>query len=248
MDRIKDKRVVIVTGASRGLGKAIALRFGKAGCRVVVNYRKQEQDARGVADAIQASGGEAICCKADVRISRDAAAMVQQTLDQWDSLDLLVNNAGLTMDGLLLRMSEEQWDDVIETNLTGAFHCIRAAAQQMSKGEGGHIINISSIVGVQGREGQANYAASKAALIGLTTACAQELGSSNIQVNAVLPGYLPTDMGATVSDAIHSKIVSRNALGRTSDAAEVADFIYHLSCMKNVSGQVFNLDSRILQR
>lgn len=246
MDRIEDKRVIVVTGASRGLGKAIAIRFGKAGCRVVVNYREQEQEARGVADAIQASGGEAVCCKADVRLSRDAAAMVQQTLDQWDSLDLLVNNAGLTMDGLLLRMSEDHWDNVIETNLTGSFHCIRAAAQHMSKQKGGHIINISSIVGVQGREGQANYAASKAALLGLTKACAQELGSSNILVNAVLPGYLPTDMGGAMSDAMHSKIVSHNALGRTSEAAEVADFIYHLSCMKHVSGQVFNLDSRIL--
>ena len=135
---------------------------------------------------------------------------------------------------------------MIDTNLTGAFHCIREAAEHMSKGKGGHIMNISSIVGVQGREGQANYAASKAALIGLTKACARELGSSNIQVNAVLPGYLPTDMGGTVSETMLSKIMSHNALGRTSDAAEVADFIYHLSRMKNVSGQVFNLDSRIL--
>jgi 3-oxoacyl-[acyl-carrier protein] reductase len=246
MERSEDKRVIIVTGASRGLGKAIALRFGKAGCRVVVNYREQEQDARSVADAIEASGGEAICCKADVRIPGDVAAMVQQVLEQWGSLDLLVNNAGLTMDGLMLRMSEEDWDRVVDTNLTGAFYCIREAAEHMSKGKGGHIINISSIVGVQGREGQANYSAAKAALIGLTKASARELGSSNIQVNAILPGYLPTDMGGTVSDAMLSKIVNRNALGRTSDAVEVADFIYHLSCMKNVSGQVFNLDSRIL--
>ncbi len=246
MARIEDKRVVMVTGASRGLGKAIALRFGSAGCRVVVNYREREQDARSIADTIEASGGEAICCKADVRLSRDVAAMVRQALAQWDSLDLLVNNAGLAMDGLLLRMSEEEWDRVIETNLTGAFHCIREAARHMSTGKGGHIINISSIVGVQGREGQANYAASKAALIGLTKACARELGSADIQVNAVLPGYLPTDMGGTVSDAMLSKIVNHNALGRTSDAAEVAEFIYQLSRMKNVSGQVFNLDSRIL--
>jgi len=246
MHQIRDKRVIIVTGASRGLGKAIALRFGRAGCCVVVNYREREQDAQGVADAIRASGGEAICCKADIRLSRDVAAMVQQALDQWDSMDLLVNNAGLTIDGLLLRMSEEDWDGVIETNLTGAFHCMREAAQHMRKEHGGHIISISSIVGIQGREGQANYAASKAALIGLTKACARELGSLNIQVNAVLPGYLPTDMGGTVSDEMLSNIVRHNALGRTSDPAEVADFIYHLSCMKNISGQVFNLDSRIL--
>lgn len=237
---------MIVTGASRGLGKAIALRFGKAGCRVVVNYREREQDARDVVEAILASGGEGLCCKADVRSSRDVAAMVQQTLDRWGSLDLLVNNAGLASDGLMLRMSEEDWDRVIDTNLTGAFHCIRESAQQMSKGSGGHLINISSIVGMQGRAGQANYAASKAALIGLTRACARELGSADIRVNAVLPGYLPTDMGGTVSDEMLSKITCDNALGRTSDVLEVADFVYHLSCMKNVSGQIFNLDSRIL--
>ena len=246
MRQIRDNRVIIVTGASRGLGKAVALRFGSAGCCVVVNYREHEQDAHGVADAIRTSGGEAICCRADVRLSRDVAAMVQQALNQWNSLDLLVNNAGLTMDGLLLRMSEEEWDSVIETNLTGAFHCIRETALHMNTGKGGHIVNISSIVGVQGREGQANYAASKAALIGLTKACARELGSLNIQINTVLPGYLSTDMGGTVSDRMLSNIVRHNALGRTTNAAEVADFIYHLSCMKNVSGQVFNLDSRIL--
>jgi 3-oxoacyl-[acyl-carrier protein] reductase len=246
MDRTEDKRVVITTGASRGLGKAVALRFGRAGCCVVVNYREHEQDARGVADAIHASGGEAICCKADVRVSRDVVAMMRKTLDQWDSPDLLVNNAGLTMDGLLLRMSEQEWDDVLETNLTGAFHCIREAALHMSKGKGGHIINISSIVGVQGREGQANYAASKAALIGLTKASARELGGSNIRVNAVLPGYLPTDMGASISGAQHELMIREHTLGRPSDPEEVADFIYHLSRMKNVSGQVFNLDSRIL--
>jgi 3-oxoacyl-[acyl-carrier protein] reductase len=246
MDWMDDKRVVIVTGGSRGLGKAIALRFGKAGCRVVVNYREQEQDARSVAHAIQAAGGEAACCRADVRHSRDVAVMMQQAFDQWGSLDVLVNNAGLTMDGLLLRMSEEDWDKVVETNLTGSFHCLREAAQQMRKGQEGHIINISSIVGIQGREGQSNYASSKAALMGLTKASAWELGSLNIKVNAVLPGYLPTTMGDTVSDAMRSKILDLNALRRTSDAGEVADFIYHLSCMKNVSGQVFNLDSRIL--
>jgi 3-oxoacyl-[acyl-carrier protein] reductase len=143
-------------------------------------------------------------------------------------------------------MTEKDWDDVVDTNLSGPFHCIRAAAQSMINQRSGHIINISSIVGLQGREGQANYSSAKAGLIGLTKAAARELGSFNIKVNVVLPGYLPTDMGSSISDTVHARILKENALGKASDPGEVADFIYHLSLMNNVSGQVFNLDSRIL--
>jgi 3-oxoacyl-[acyl-carrier protein] reductase len=143
-------------------------------------------------------------------------------------------------------MSEQDWNTVLETNLNGPFHAMRSVSPPMTRQGSGHIINITSIVGMEGREGQANYAAAKAGLIGLTKAAAGELGRSNIQVNAVLPGYLATDMGETVSAEALERIRARHVLNRFSEPGEVADFILHLSCMRNVSGQIFNLDSRIL--
>jgi 3-oxoacyl-[acyl-carrier protein] reductase len=240
------KRVVIVTGGARGLGRNIALKFGKAGDRVVVNYVSRAQDAAAVVDEIVRAGGEAVSCRADVRIAEQVETMIDDSTKRWGRLDVLVNNAGITKDRLMLRLPEQDWDSVLDTNLRGAFHCIRAASRIMSKRREGHIVNISSIVGVQGREGQAPYAASKAGLIGLTKAAAKELGGFNIKVNAVLPGYLPTEMGGSISDAIHERVLHENALNRVSDPQEVAEFIHHLSRMKNVSGQIFNLDSRIL--
>ncbi len=242
----KHKRSVIVTGASRGLGKEIALKFGKAGDRIVVNYVSHDRNVAAVVDEILRAGGEAIALKADVRIAEEVATMIDETTKRWGALDVLVNNAGITRDRLMLRLSEQDWDSVLDTNLTGAFHCIRAASRIMSDQGEGHIINISSIVGARGRAGQAPYAASKAGLIGLTQAAARELGGFNIKVNAVLPGYLPTEMGRGISDAIYEWVLHENALNRASDPQEVAEFIHHLSWMNNVSGQIFNLDSRIL--
>jgi 3-oxoacyl-[acyl-carrier protein] reductase len=196
--------------------------------------------------AISRDGGEAVALRADVRKQDEVSAMIDVAAKRWGRIDVVVNNAGITTDGLLLRMSEQDWDVVMDTNLKGVFHCIRAVSCIMTKQRHGHVMNIASIVGLQGREGQANYSASKAGLIGLTKASAKELGHFNIQVNAILPGYLQTDMGDGVSDGVHKRILLQNALGRMSDPHEVADFIYHLSLMKNVSGQVFNLDSRII--
>jgi len=240
------KRTVIITGASRGLGSAIALRFGRAGDRIVVNFLSDDRAACAVMDEITQAGGEAISCRADVTSPDDVDAMISDTVKRWGSIDILINNAGRTKDGIALRMTEENWDDIIDTNLTGPFLTIRAAAHVMAKQRQGHIVNISSLVGVQGREGQANYAAAKAGLLGLTKAAAKEFGAFNIKVNAVLPGYLPTDMGTRISDIIHDRIFAENTLGRASDPREVAEFIYQLSLMQNVSGQVFNLDSRIV--
>jgi len=240
------KRVVIVTGASRGLGREIAIRFGRAGERVVVNYITHRSDAESVADEIGRNGGEAVPFQADVKVAAEVEAMIKSIEKRFGALDVLVNNAGITKDGLLVRMTELDWDAVMNTNLKGPFLCIRAVSEIMSKQQNGHVINVSSISGVQGREGQANYSASKAGLIGLTQACARELGRSNIKVNAVLPGYIATDMGEKVSDVIYQRVLRENALNRVSDPEEVADFIYHLSLMNNVSGQVFNLDSRIV--
>jgi len=240
------KRVIIITGASRGLGREIALRFGRAGERVVVNFQSNELAARAVADEVFQSGGEAIHYGANVKNPVEVETMVSNTQERWGSVDVLINNAALTKDRIVLRMSEEEWDDVSDANLSGPFHCIRAVSDFMIKQRSGHIINISSIVGLQGREGQANYSAAKAGLIGLTKAAAKELGLFNIQVNAVLPGYLPTEMGAAISHEMHKRILRDSTLGRGTDADEVADLIYQLSLMHNVSGQVFNLDSRIL--
>jgi 3-oxoacyl-[acyl-carrier protein] reductase len=241
-----DNRVIIITGASRGLGKEIALRFGKAGGRVVVNFLSRKQEAERVTREISHQGGEAVLFQADVSIAAEADALVQDTIKRWGTIDVLINNAGITRDGLVLRMQEKDWDDVINTNLTGPFHCIRAASGIMTKQRRGHIISLASLVGVQGREGQANYAASKAGLIGLTKACAKEFGPWNIMVNAVLPGYIPTDMSHTLSDTVLHRILKENTLNRVSDPKETAEFIYALSLMQNISGQVFNLDSRIL--
>lgn len=246
MSSSAQKRVVIITGASRGLGRAIALRFGCAGDRVVVNYQKNARAAESVVQEIARQNGEAVPFKADVRIANEVDAMVEEAKKRWGSINVLVNNAGITRDGLMLRMSEQDWDDVLAVNLKGAFLALRSAARAMSEQRDGHIINIASIAGAQGREGQANYAAAKAGLIGLTKASAKELGSSNIKVNAVMPGYLRTDMGDKVSNEIIDRVLRKNALGGTADAGEVAEFVYRLSLMNNVSGQVFNLDSRVV--
>jgi 3-oxoacyl-[acyl-carrier protein] reductase len=243
---VQDNRVIIVTGASRGLGRTIALRFGLAGARIVVNYRERHQDAVAVVDRIMEQGGQALSHQADVRQGAMVDAMIDAVMKQWGTVDVLVNNAGITRDGLAVRMSEQEWDDVISTNLTGPFHCIRAVSRAMMRRRSGHIISLASLTGLQGRAGQANYSAAKAGLIGLTRSTAKELGRFNIKANAVLPGFLATEMGSSVSGAAMDGIMEENSLGRSSTQEEVADFIYHLSLMQHVSGQVFNLDSRIL--
>jgi len=242
----RDNRVIIVTGASRGLGRMIALRFGAAGARVVVNYRERHEDAVAVVDSITKQGGEALALQADVRQGAMVESMIDVVVKRWGSVDILVNNAGITRDGLAIRMSEQDWDDVLATNLTGPFHCIRAVSRAMMRQRSGHIISLASLSGMQGRAGQANYAAAKAGIIGLTRSTAKELGRFNIRANAVLPGFLATEMGNAASGPVRSRIFEENILGRTSTQEEVAAFIYHLSLMQHVSGQVFNLDSRIL--
>jgi len=240
------KRVIVVTGASRGLGKEIALAFGRKQERVLVNFLSRKQDAEHVADTICQYGGEAMLFRADVKSSADVDALMDIAESKWGTVDVLVNNAGITKDELLRRMTEDDWEAVLDVNLKGVFYCCRAVSRIMSKNNQGHIINISSIVGIQGRRGQANYSASKAGLIGLTKSLAKELGQNNIQVNAVLPGYMTTEMGGAVSKTVQDRIFQENVLGRPANPQEVAEFIYCLSHMSSVSGQVFNLDSRII--
>jgi len=240
------RKVVIVTGASHGLGRAVALRFGLEGWNVAVNYFSSEEEAERASNEIIKSGGDAFAFRADVRDLSQVEAMVDATIKRWGRIDVLVNNAGVGTGGLMVKLSEATWDAVVDTNLKGAFNCIKAASKYFIKQRSGHVINISSILGVRGKTGQAAYTSSKAGLIGLTKAAAVELAPRNIQVNAVLPGYMLTDMGNTASEKAKDEALSDNLLKRYSDPAEVADFICHLAGMKAVSGQVFNLDSRII--
>ena len=241
-----ERKTVIITGASRGLGKEIALRFGRAGWGVLVNYLNSREAAEAVVSEITHTGGDAQISKTDVREYPSVKAMADAATARWGRVDVLVNNAGVGTGGLLLKLKEETWDEVMDTNLKGAFNCTKAISGLMLRQRAGHIINIGSIVGIRGKTGHAAYAASKAGLIGLTKATATELAPRGIQANCVLPGYMLTDMGEGASEKAREDALADNLLKRYSDPAEIADFFYHLAGMKAVSGQVFNLDSRII--
>lgn len=241
-----NRKTVIITGSSRGLGRAMALKFGRAGWAVAVNYNVSKSSADDAVDEIIKSGGMAFAVKADVRIYSEVEVMMNEVKNRFGRIDALINNAGTGTGGLMLKLSEEAWDDVIDINLKGSFNTIKAVSRIMMKQRSGHIINISSILGIRGKTGQAAYSSSKAGLIGLTKAAAVELAPRGIQVNAVLPGYMLTEMGAMASVKAKEEALSDNLLKRYSEPDEVAGFIYHLVGMKAVSGQVFNLDSRII--
>lgn len=240
------KKVILITGASRGLGRVLALRFASAGFSVVVNYRQKKDAARQVIREITERGGEAISFCADIKSPAEVNGLVDSVMKHWGSIDVLINNAAIALDGILPRIRIPDWEEIIATNLTGSFNTIRSVSKYMIRKKGGHIINIASWSGIKGRSGQAAYSASKAGLIGLTRSAAIELGRFNIQVNAVLPGFMKTDMARHLTGSFMESIIYDNALRREQDIAEVAEFIYHLSLMKNVSGQVFNLDSRVI--
>ncbi len=239
------RKVIIVTGASSGLGRAVALRFGREGWGVLINYLSSKGTAEATALEILSSGGDGFAYRADVREFKQVEAMVAGTIARWGRVDVLVNNAGTGAGGLMMKLTDQVWDDVMDTNLKGPFNCIKAASGYFLKKRTGHIINIGSIIGVRGKAGHAPYAASKAGLIGLTKAAAVEL-APRVQVNAVLPGYMLTEMGEDASEKTKEDVLRDNLLKRYSDPAEVADFIYHLAGMQAVSGQVFNLDSRVI--
>jgi 3-oxoacyl-[acyl-carrier protein] reductase len=241
-----NRKTVIITGASRGLGRAMALKFGREGWAVAVNYNTSKTFADEIVDEINKSGGEAFAVRADVRKYSEVEAMISETISRFGRIDALINNAGTGTGGLMLKLSEHTWDEVMDINLKGCFNTIKAVSRIMMKQRSGHIINISSILGVRGKTGQAAYSSSKAGLIGLTKAVAAELAPRGIQVNAVLPGYMLTDMGAAASEKYKENALKDNLLKRYSDPEEVAGFIYHIVGMKSASGQVFNLDSRII--
>ncbi|MGI6542177.1 MAG: 3-oxoacyl-[acyl-carrier-protein] reductase [Limnochordia bacterium] len=218
--RLADK-TVLITGANRGIGKAIALRLAREGAQVAIGARNVTT-AVAVLDEIADSGGQAIVVPMDVTDSASCEAAVASVLAQWHKIDVLVNNAGITRDALLLRMNEEQWDAVIDTNLKGVYRCSRAVLRPMLKARSGCIINISSVVGITGNAGQANYAAAKAGIIGFTKSLALELAARNIRVNAIAPGYMETEMTQELAPEQRSQLLSRIPLGKTGRPEDVA--------------------------
>jgi 3-oxoacyl-[acyl-carrier protein] reductase len=235
-------QVALITGASRGLGKQIALALSGDGYSVSANFLSSSNEA---ADLIKTTGRDSVALRADVGDCRQVRAMAEEIKREFGRLDVIVNNAGIANDHLLLKQTEPEWDSTIRTNLTGCFNVIRTLSPLMIESGGGHIINISSYSGLKGQAGQAAYSASKAALLGLTISAALELSEYNIRVNAVLPGYMMTDMG-TAAQKASEKVKEMSILKKLSQPQDVADFILHLVKTKSISGQIFNLDSRII--
>ncbi|VFU13251.1 beta-ketoacyl-acyl carrier protein reductase [anaerobic digester metagenome] len=237
-------RVAIITGGSRGIGRAIALTLAQKGAAVVVNYAASAGAAADVVDSIRSRGGRAIACKADVSDSGEAAGLVKEAQTQFGRVDILVNNAGVIRDNLILRMKDEDWETVLGINLKGAFNCARAAARGMLKNQYGRIVNISSVSGIIGNTGQVNYCASKAGLLGLTKALAKELGSRNITVNAVAPGFITTEMTAGLPEDIKEKMLAQIPLRRFGGPEEIAELVAFLAsdAAAYITGQTITVD------
>lgn len=221
-------KIALVTGSSRGIGAAIALELARRGSTVVINYRRDAAGAAAVCASVQAGGGRCSQLQADVSAGAEAAALVKAALERHGQIDILVNNAGVTRDALLLTMKDADWDSVLHTNLSSAYHVTRAALRSMLRRKAGRIVNIASVIGLTGQAGQANYAASKAGLIGLTKSLAREVGSRGITVNAVAPGYVDTDMVRAVPEAVLDKIVASIPVGRLGRADDVARAVLFL--------------------
>jgi len=237
-------KTALVTGASRGIGAAIALRLARDGAAVAVNYAGSAAAAAAVVAQIEAAGGRAVAIQADVADSASATALFASTIELLGGLDIVVNNAGITRDGLVVRMSDADWGDVLDTNLTGVFNVTRAAARHLMKQRSGSIINVTSVIGLVGNAGQANYAASKAGVIGLTKSVAKELASRGVRANAVAPGFIETDMTSSLPEAITTAARKEIALGRFGSAEEVASVVAFLAGdeASYVTGQVLAVD------
>jgi 3-oxoacyl-[acyl-carrier protein] reductase len=237
-------KVAVVTGASRGIGRAIALELAARGARVVVNYHRSEQAAQEVVSQIQANGGEAVAFQADVSDFQQAQALIKFALETFGDLHILVNNAGITRDTLLMTMSEEDWDEVIRTNLKSTFNCSKAAIRHMIRKRYGRIINIASVAGQMGNAGQTNYSASKAGQIGFTKALAREVASRNITVNAIAPGFVDTEILNTMPRETLEAALKLVPLGRMGRPEEIAFAVAFLASDQAayITGQVLGVD------
>ena len=241
---MSERKAAIVTGASRGIGRAAALRLAKMGMNIVFTYNSGIEAAEETKALCEAEGVKVLAVQADVSSSESCDQLVEQTLEAFGRVDVLVNNAGITRDGLIIRMSDEQFDQVIDTNLKGAFYMMRAVSKQMMKQRSGRIINISSVVGVMGNAGQVNYAASKAGVIGMTKSLARELASRKITVNAVAPGMIETDMTAVMSEKAKEAMKAAIPVGEMGKPEDIAGTIAFLAGEEGryITGQVICVD------
>jgi 3-oxoacyl-[acyl-carrier protein] reductase len=237
-------KAALVTGASRGIGREIALELARQGADVAVNYSGSEAKAHEVVEEIKALGRKAFAIQCNVADSESVSNMVKVTIENFGRLDILVNNAGITKDNLLMRMKEDEWDDVININLKGVFLCTKAVTRQMMKQRSGRIINISSIVGVSGNPGQANYVAAKSGVIGLTKTAAKELASRGITVNAVAPGFITTDMTDKLADDLKAEMLKQIPLAKLGEPQDVAKVVAFLASddSRYMTGQTLHVD------
>jgi 3-oxoacyl-[acyl-carrier protein] reductase len=251
MERMMDLKdqVAIVTGSARGIGKMIAIHLARAGAHIVISDVIEEAGLQTV-DEIKKTGRDALWVKADVSKMTDAENLIESAINKFGKVDILVNNAGITRDNLLMRMSEDEWNSVISVNLTGAYNCIRASVKNFMKQRAGRIINIASVVGQMGNAGQANYAASKAGIIGLTKAVAKELAARNICVNAVAPGFIQTQMTEKLPEKAREYLLQAIPLGKLGQPEDVAKAVHFLSsdASSYITGQVINVDGGMVMQ
>ena len=244
-----DKKVALITGGSRGIGKKIAEKFARNGYNIVINYVSEKTDVNKLESDLSQNGKvEVLCIKCDVTDFNSCQEMVKKAVDKFGKIDVLINNAGITKDNLLMRMKEEDFDKVINVNLKGTFNMTKNVISYMMKKRSGRIVNISSVVGVSGNSGQANYAASKAGIIGFTKSVAKELASRNILANAVAPGFIETDMTDVLSESVKESIYSQIPLKKMGKPEEVANAVYFLGSDENtyIPGQVLNVDGGMI--
>ena len=241
-NKILSGKVALVTGASRGIGKAIAISLGKLGAEVIVNYSASDASAEEVAKSINDKGGSSYKLKFDVSDEESVNKAVNQIIRDSGKIDILINNAGITRDGLLMRMKASQWDEVLNTNLKGVFLCTKNVSKFMIKQRSGKIINITSIVGLIGNPGQANYAASKAGVIGFTKTCAKEFASRGIKVNAIAPGFIETEMTENLNTDDLLKMIPLGKLGSTDQIASLVNFLVSSDASEYITGQTISID------